>query len=390
MSTFEILCLALIAVLALLTVVLLLVSISAHAKMNELRREVREDRRENMSFNQQEYEAVTRSLSDFSARQDAQLEAVRRSVDDRLRAMQSDNAEQMERMRLTVDEKLQQTLDDKLSRSFQTVRASLDEVYRGLGEMQGLAQGVGDLKKVLSNVKTRGILGEIQLGSILEQILSPGQYDENVATVPGSSERVEYAIRMPGEGEDFVWLPIDAKFPGEAYAALMDAYQGGDPAAIEQTRRQLYAFLRKSAKDIHDKYVEPPHTTDFAVMFLPFEGLYAEAVNLGMMELVQREFKIMIAGPSTMAALLNSLQMGFRTLAIQKHSGEVWKVLGSVKTEFDKFAEVLAATQKRLNQANEELDKLVGVRTRSIQRSLRRAQSLSDPDEDPLLPDWEE
>jgi len=247
--------------------------------------------------------------------------------------------------------------------------------------MQTLTSGVGDLKKVLSNVKTRGILGEIQLGAILEQILSPEQYDTNVVTKKGTANPVEYAVCLPGEGDVPVYLPIDAKFPADAYAQLMDAYEAADTVQVEILGKQLEQRVRSAAKDIHDKYIDPPATTDFAIMFLPFEGLYAEVVRRGMVEVLQRDYKINIAGPTTMAALLNSLQMGFKTLAIQKRSSEVWQVLGAVRTEFDKFADVLAATQQRLEQAGSELDKLVGVRTRQIQRKLRAVGELPETGE---------
>ena len=247
--------------------------------------------------------------------------------------------------------------------------------------MQTLATGVGDLKKVLSNVKTRGILGEIQLGAILREILSPEQYDENVVTVPGSKNPVEFAVKMPND-EGFVYLPIDSKFPGDAFADLQNAYETGDAEAIKNAKNVLFTRIKTFAKDIRDKYVEPPYTTDFAIMFLPFEGLYAEVVNEGILEQLQNTYRVNVAGPSTMAALLNSLQMGFKTLAIQKRSAEAWKVLATVKTEFDKFASVLEATQNRLDQANKELDKLVGVRTRSIIRSLKDVQTTGEIPED--------
>ena len=293
-------------------------------------------------------------------------------------AMQQDNARRLDEMRRTVDEKLQQTLDETLRQSFSRVSQQLESVYRGLGEMQTLAAGVGDLKKVLSNVKTRGILGEIQLGAILEQILSPQQYAQNVATVPGSAERVEFAVRMPGDGSAQVWLPIDAKFPADAYGALLDAYDAGDAAAVETAAKALEARVRGFAKDIHTKYIHAPETTDFGVMFLPVEGLYAEVVRRGMAERLQADYRVMVAGPTTMAALLSSLQMGFRTLALQKRSGEVWQVLGAVKTEFDKFGEVLASAQNRIEQAGAELEKLVGTRTRQIQRRLRSVTALPE------------
>ena len=275
-------------------------------------------------------------------------------------------------MRRTVDEKLNKSLDEKFSNSFSLVSQRLEQVYKGLGEMQNLAVGVGDLKKVLSNVKTRGILGEIQLGSILAEILSPTQYEENAATKQGSRNRVEFAVKLPADEGGFIYLPIDSKFPGDTYLALRDAVESGDKAQIEVCEKALLGTIRNEAKDIHDKYIDPPHTTDFAVMFLPFEGLYSEVVNRGMVEELQHKYKVSIAGPSTMAALLNALQMGFRTLAVQKRSAEVWDVLRSVKKEFDSFADVLEKTQTRLDQANKELDNLVGVRTRQMQKQLAK------------------
>jgi len=251
-------------------------------------------------------------------------------------------------------------------------------VYKGLGEMQSLAADVGGLKQVLSGVKTRGILGEIQLGAILEEILAPEQYDTNVATIPGSTQRVEYAIRMPGVDGNSVWLPIDSKFPGDTYAHLQDAQASGDAQAVENARHALELVLRSEAKDIREKYVEPPYTTAFGILFLPFEGLYAEVVNAGLLEVLQRDYQVNVAGPSTMAALLNSLQMGFKTLAIQKRSGEVWQLLGAVKTEFDKFGQGLSKMQQRLRQTDEELDNLIGVRSRAISRKLRAVQTLDE------------
>lgn len=305
------------------------------------------------------------------------LESIRDVMMKSLLKMQEDNSKKLEDMRKTVDEKLQKTLEDKMNESFKLVSERLEQVYKGLGEMQGLAAGVGDLKKVLSNVKTRGILGEIQLGAILKEILSPEQYEENVVTVPGTKNPVEFAIKMPNEN-GFVYLPIDSKFPGDAFYDLQNAYEAGDKEVIKEATAVLLTRIKAFAKDIHDKYIEPPYTTDFAIMFLPFEGLYAEIVNQGMVEVLQNTYKVNIAGPSTMAALLNSLQMGFKTLAIQKRSVEVWNVLSSVKNEFDKFGTVLEATQNRLDQANRELDKLVGVRTRAIQRKLKNVQALDE------------
>ncbi len=328
---------------------------------------------------------LNRQFHLMAMQNEQKLEQMRQTMEKRLEVLREDNSKQLEEMRATVDEKLQKTLDARISQSFRLVSERLEQVYKGLGEMQTLASGVGDLKKVLSNVKTRGILGEIQLGAILEQILSPEQYDENICTKPYSTERVEYAVKLPGEGDGYVYLPIDAKFPADAYTYLMDAYDTGDPLQIQEAAKQLERAIRKSAKDIHDKYVQPPATTDFAIMFLPFEGLYAEAVRRGMVEVLQRDYKINIAGPTTMAALLNSLQMGFKTLAIQKHSSEVWDILGAVKTEFDKFGDVLEATQNRINQANAELDKLIGTRTRSIQRKLRSVTALEEEETRKLL-----
>lgn len=309
------------------------------------------------------------------------LDNMRRTLADGVRGMQESNRTQLEDIRKTVDEKLQSTLEKKLNDSFQMVSERLEQVYKGLGEMQSLAAGVGDLKKVLSNVKSRGVLGEIQLGAILEQILSPEQYAKNVATKKGSQNIVEYAVKLPGDDGAPVWLPIDAKFPADAYEQLLDAYDAADPVQVEAALKLLRERIRGFARDIHTKYISPPATTDFAIMFLPVEGLYAEVVRAGMVEQLQRDYKVNIAGPTTMGALLNSLQMGFRTLAIQKRSSEVWKVLSSVKTEFDTFGAVLEATQKRLEQAGSELDKLVGVRTRQIQSKLRSVQTLPENQE---------
>ncbi len=313
------------------------------------------------------------------------LEAIRQTMERRLTAIQTDNAEQLEKMQKVVDEKLEKTLESRISESFKLVSSQLEQVYKGLGEMQAVAAGVTDLKKVLSNVKTRGILGETQLSAILSEILSPEQYECDIATKPGSSERVEFAIRLPGDGETPVYLPIDAKFPGETFASLQDAYDKGDPDAIAQAAKMLEIRLKAEAKDIRTKYIDPPHTTDFGILFLPFEGLYAEAVNRGYIEELQRTYHINVTGPSTMAAFLNSLQMGFRTLAIQKRSGEVWQVLGAVKTEFEKFGDVLERSQQRLQQVNTELDTLIGTRTRAINRKLKDVERLDTPDAGKLL-----
>lgn len=316
-------------------------------------------------------------LHSFSSGNAQSLENIRRSVDEKLESIRRENLRQLDEMRQTVDEKLQKTLEEKMNKSFSLVNERLEQVYKGLGEMQTLAVGVGDLKKVLSNVKTRGILGEIQLGAILSEILSKEQYEENIATKKGSKNVVEFAIKLPADGAGTVYLPIDSKFPGDTYSALREAVESGDRQSIESAKKALVQRIKGEAKDIHDKYIDPPNTTEFAIMFLPFEGLYSEVVNMGLVEVLQREYKVNIAGPSTMAALLNSLQMGFKTLAVQKRSAEVWKILGGVKTEFDKFNDVLVMTQQRLDQANKELDKLVGVRTRQIQRQLKDVESVS-------------
>ena len=317
-------------------------------------------------------------LASFEKASVERLDGICTTLDKRLAALQENNSKELLEIREVVGEKLQSTLENRISKSFEMVSKQLEAVYKGLGEMQQVAAGVTDLKKVLSNVKTRGILGEIQLGAILEEILSPEQYDTNVATRPGSTERVEYAVKLPGTGETPVYLPIDAKFPGDTYAALMDAYDAGDPNAIAAAAAALTTRLKQEAKDVSGKYIAPPATTDFAIIFLPFEGLYAEAVNRGMVEELQKRYKVNLAGPSTMAALLNSLQMGFRTLAIEKRSSEVWEILRSVRGEFDKFGEVLEASQKHLQQVSGDLDQLVGVRTRQIQSRLKNVEKLED------------
>ena len=340
----------------------------AARQIAELRRELAEQQR---ALRQELAQSAERSASASASRQEARLTAFAMETEQKLSGI-----------RATLDQRLQKSLEDRLTQSFQLVNTRLAEVYKGLGEMQTLAAGVGDLKKILSNVKTRGILGEVQLGAILGEILSPEQYGTNVATRPGSRNVVEFAVKLPARDGETVWLPIDSKFPADAYTDLRDAYDSGDPQAAQAAAAVFTGRLRAFAKDIRDKYIDPPNTTDFAILFLPTEGLYAEAVNRGMVEVLQRDYRVNLAGPSTMAALLNSLQMGFRAFAIQKRSGQVWQVLGAVKTEFDRFAQVLALTQQRLSQAGEELDKLVGVRTRQIQRQLRQVEGLREPDED--------
>ena len=356
---------------------------------NDLLTEQRASRQESTQAVQQSVQNMSQVL--LTAQNNANqtinesLENIRRSMTGQLDTIRQENTHQLEQMRQTVDEKLQKTLNDRISQSFQLVNQRLEQVYAGLGEMRTLATGVGDLKKVLSNVKTRGVLGEVQLGAILEQILSPEQYEANVKTKPGSTNFVEFAVKLPGSDDGTVWLPLDAKFPVDAYEQLLDAYDAGDADAVKAAGSVLEQRIRSFAKDIRDKYIDPPNTTDFGIMFLPIEGLYAEVVRRGMIETLQKDYRVNIAGPTTMAALLNSLQMGFKTLAIQKRSGEVWKVLGAVKTEFDKFGAVVQAAQQRLDQAGAELDKLVGVRTRQIQRKLASVTSLTDGEAADLL-----
>lgn len=337
-------------------------------------------------------QAVTQQLKDMSDRlnhleasNERRLEAMRLSTQESIRNLQTENTKKLDEIRGVVDEKLQDVLQKRIAESFQTVSTQLEEVYKGLGEMKTLATDVGGLKQVLSGVKTRGILGEVQLRAILEDILSPEQYDENVATIPGSRERVEFAIRLPGTDGNCVYLPIDSKFPGDRYMHLQEAQATGDPALIESARKELTCVLKLCAKDISEKYVSVPYTTNFGILFLPFEGLYAEVVNLGLIEELQRTYHVNIAGPSTMAALLNSLQMGFHTLAIQKRSNEVWQVLGAVKTEFGKFEDALVKMQGHLNQTSADLETLMGTRTRAINRKLREVHQLDDASTQKLL-----
>lgn len=324
----------------------------------------------------------------LSETNEKKLEEMRRSVSEGLEAVRSETDRKLAEIKGTVDEKLQTTLEKRISESFKSVSEQLEQVYKGLGEMQTLANDVGGLKKVLSGVKTRGILGEVQLGAILEEILAPGQYDTNVATVPGSRDIVEFAVKLPGSGSDsVVYLPIDSKFPGERYAQLKDAQESGDKSAIEAAYKALEYVIKQEAKDIHDKYIAPPYTTNFGIMFLPFEGLYSEVVNRGLVEELQRSFMINIAGPSTMAALLNSLQMGFKTLAIQKRSNEVWEVLAAVKTEFETFEGALNKMKTHLNQTSDDLEKLIGTRTRAMQRKLKGIQTLENITDDDIFDD---
>ncbi len=322
-------------------------------------------------------EAFARELNRFSLGLDERFERLKIAVEGRLTAMQADNAAKLEEMRRTVDEKLHATLEQRLGHSFKLVSDRLEQVHRGLGEMQTLAAGVGDLKRVLTNVKTRGTWGEVQLAALLEQLLTAEQFSANVITRPGSNERVDFAIRLPGKGDGaVVWLPIDAKFPIEDYQRLLDAQDRGEPALVEEAARAIEGRLKGEAKSIHEKYVSPPHTTDFAMLYLPIEGLYAEALRRpGLAEALQRDYRVSLAGPTTLAALLNSLQMGFRTLAIEQRSAEVWAVLGAVKTEFGKFGEALAHTKKKLDEASNSISK-AETRTRQLSRRLKEVEAL--------------
>lgn len=330
--------------------------------------------------------AQSESLTQLRKEQRDSLNSIKTTMEVRLESMQKDNQVKLDQMRQTVDEKLQKTLDERLGQSFSTVSERLEQVYKGLGEMQTLAAGVGDLKKVLTNVKTRGIMGEIQLSRILEQLMTTAQYAKNIATKQGSRDNVEYAIKLPGRTDDDrpVYLPIDAKFPMEDYRELMDAYDTADGTQVEFFRKKLENAIKKAAKDIHDKYIDPPNTTDFAILFLPIEGLYAEIVrNNNLLETLQNTYHVNVAGPTTLSALLNSLQLGFKTLTIEKRSHEVWNILKSVKTEFSRFKEALDIAQKRIKQADADIDKLVGVRTNQMLRRLRNVEEL--PEEEATL-----
>ena len=333
-------------------------------------------------------DAIGEQLRQLSEGNERRQTEMRQAVESRLAALQDGNEKKLEQMRATVDEKLHATLEQRLGESFKQVADRLEQVHKGLGEMQNLARDVGSLNRVLTNVKTRGIFGETQLAGLLEQVFTPEQYAANVATVPGSNERVEFAIRLPGQRADGVplWLPIDAKFPREDYERLLDAQERADPQGVEAAAKAIETRLRLEAKSIRDKYVAPPHTTDFGILFVPTEGLYAEALRrAGLLEALQREFKVMLVGPTTLLATLTSLQMGFRTLALEQRSAEVWEVLGAVKTEFGKFGDVLAKTKKKLEEASQTIDS-AAVRTRAMERRLRGVESLPDARTAELLP----
>jgi len=334
-------------------------------------------------------QTMQQQLTDLTRAIQMNLTEVRSTLQTQLTNLQSDNAAKLEQIRATVDEKLQTTLEARLGESFRLVSERLEQVHRGLGEMQGLAQGVGDLKKVLGNVKTRGTFGEVQLGALLDQVLAPDQYAINIATRPGSNDRVEYAVRMPGrsgDGETVCWLPIDAKFPSEDYERLLAAHEAADPAGVEVAAKGIEARIRLEAKSIREKYVEPPYTTDFAILFLPTEGLFAEVLRRpGLTEALNRELRVVIAGPTTLFAMLNSLQMGFRTLALEKRSAEVWQVLGAVKTEFAKFGDVLGRLKAQLATASKTIDE-AETRTRQMTRKLKGVEALPMDQAAQLLP----
>ncbi|MDF2531005.1 MAG: recombination protein RmuC [Clostridia bacterium] len=332
------------------------------------------------NLQQNQLDNYAKQIMLLSQSNENRLEKMRETVEISISRLQEDNSKKLDQMRATVDEKLHATLEQRLGESFKLVSDRLEMVHKGLGEMQSLASGVGDLKKVLSNVKTRGTWGEIQLGNILEQVLTPEQYEKNVAVKKGSGERVEFAVKLPGRSdidEDCVWLPIDAKFPQEDYQRLLEALEQANPQGAEEAAKALESRIKACAKDIRDKYIDPPNSTDFGIMFLPIEGLYAEVLRRpGLCEALQLQFRVVVAGPSTLTALLNSLQMGFRTLAIEKRSSEVWSLLGAVKTEFAKFADILDKTQKKLQEASNTIE-TAARKSRNIQRKLKNVQELS-------------
>ena len=349
-------------------------------RLNETLLKKAKDDREELRRTLKDFEtSFSKSVESFNTTQKEKFDQMKLKQEEMIKTTEL----RLERMRETVDEKLHKTLEERLGKSFDSVSKQLLEVQKGLGEMQSIASGVGDLKRVLTNVKTRGVLGEIQLGNILEEIMSRDQYETNVKTKKGSDAIVEFAIKLPGRNvnDSPVFLPIDAKFPQEDYARLQTAYEAGDSVAVEQSMKALLLAIKKFAKDIANKYIDPPNTTDFGIMFLPIEGLFAEVIRQpDMITFLQREYKIVITGPTTLAAMLNSLQMGFKTLAIQKRSSEVWNVLASVKKEFNTFGGVLEKAQKKINEANNEIENLVGTRTRMMQSKLKNVEQLELPD----------
>lgn len=366
----------------------------AQAQREELRnnlaafeKHLDEDAKAQQDALRQQFDDLLKQLHNQGKTSLEAVKDVRETIEKQLKEIREDNGKRLEEMRKTVDEKLQDTLEKRLGESFKQVSERLEQVHKGLGEMQSIASGVGDLKKVLTNVKTKGILGEYQLANIIEQLLPREQYEENVATRPGSSERVEFAVRMPGNSDDdVVWLPIDSKFPLNGYEELLNAREAGDLDAIAAAEKALTATLEKFAKDISEKYVEAPHTTDFGVMFLPIESLYAEVLrHPGVFETLQRKYRITVTGPTTMSALLNSLQMGFRTLAVTKRSSEVWKILEAVKTEFGKFSNQLEKVDKQLSTAKKSLEDLRSTRTNVMQRRLKDVGTLDTRESESLL-----
>lgn len=369
MGAIEIILLILLVAVTCVSVFLLSRFTGLYKEMNTYRQET--GRAINDSFNSFSNMLYNSQKSTIDS-QEKRLDEISRQFN----RMQADNNQRLDEMRNIVDEKLQKTLEKRIGQSFRTVNNSLSKVAEGLGEMQTIASGVGDLKKVLSNVKTRGVLGEIQLASILEEILAPQQYEQNVNTTGEGRNIVEFAVKLPGNDEGFVWLPIDSKFPGDTYGNLVDAYETGDSKLVLAAQKELISTIKKEAKDISEKYIAPPKTTNFGIMFLPFEGLYSEVVRLGLVEVLQRDYKVNIAGPTTMAATLNSLQMGFKTLAIQKRSSEVWEILGAVKTEFAKFEAELEKAQKNVIQANNNLENLLGTRSRVMRSKLKKVEEL--------------
>ena len=394
----------LIAILILLMANLFVVLLKNNRKQTEsletfIRQEMKENREEmarnmrelrtelNQTLNlstQQMQNTLHRNLMTTNEMQREKFETMNRQQD----VLVKSTEKRLDEMRLMVEEKLQKTLNERIGQSFELVRSQLENVQKGLGEMKTLAEDVGGLKKVLGNVKTRGTFGEIQLGALLEQMLSPEQYDSNVKTRKNATEFVEFAIKLPGkdDGKNTVYLPIDAKFPKDVYEQYVDAYEAGDIALMENTSKQLEITLKRMAKDIHDKYIEPPYTTDFAILFLPFESIYAEVIRrTSLVESLQKDYKIIVTGPTTLGAILNSLQMGFRTLAIQKRTSEVWSVLGAVKTEFGKFGGMLEKVQKNLQSAGDQLEEVMGKRTRAIERKLRQVEALPVEDSSKML-----
>ncbi|MDP6394917.1 MAG: DNA recombination protein RmuC [Desulfobacterales bacterium] len=340
---------------------------------------------EHFGMYKNQLDSFSKQLGEMTKLNQEKLEQMRNTVERQLRVLQEENSKKLEQMRSTVDEKLQTTLEKRLGESFKQVSERLEQVYKGLGEMRSLASGVGDLKKVLTNVKTRGTWGEIRLGNILEQILTPEQYEVNVAIKKNSSDRVEFAIKLPGQNVDkdtIVWMPIDSKFPQEDYQRLIDAQEAADKEQAEKSIKSLETRIKLEAKEIKEKYIDPPYTTDFGIMFLPVEGLYAEVLRRpGLCDTLQREYRVVVTGPTTLAALLNSLQMGFRTLAIEKRSSEVWELLGAVKTQFGQFGDALSKTKKKLQEASNSIDS-AEIRTRAIERKLRDVQEI--PEKDPV------